>query len=104
LSDGFSTALTSLLSGWMEQLFGPGTEAPVFGTITWADLGAVLVFVLLVLLLNLVASGYVRHQLKKAASATDEKKLQHHVFSALGKPLYVPIWIYGIYLPPRCCC
>ncbi|HEY5043515.1 MAG TPA: mechanosensitive ion channel domain-containing protein [Verrucomicrobiae bacterium] len=95
--DGFSTARTTLLTGWMKQLFGPGAENTVFGSITWADLGVVLCFVLLVLFLNLVAAGIVRHKLKQAATAPEDKKLQHHVFGALGKPLYVLIWIYGIY-------
>lgn len=95
--DGFSTALTKLISQWLERLFGPGMNNIVFGSVTWADLGVMLCFVLLVLLLNGVAAGYVRHKLKKAAAAPEEKRLQHHVFGALGKPLYVLTWIYGIY-------
>jgi small-conductance mechanosensitive channel len=95
--DGFSTALTTLLVGWIKHLFGPGADTPVFGSITWADLGVVLAFVMLVLFLNLVAAAIVRHKLKSAATAPEEKKLPHHVFGALGKPLYVLIWIYGIY-------
>lgn len=95
--DGFSTALTRLLSQWLERLFGPGTNQVAFGAITWADLGVMLCFVLLVLFLNLVAAGYVRHRLKKTAAAPDDKNLQHHVFGALGRPIYVLIWIYGIY-------
>ena len=95
--DGFSTALTRLLSQWMERLFGPGADQTVFGSVTWADLGVILCFVLLVLFLNLVALAYVRHKLKQAAAEPEDKKLQHHVFGALGKPLYVLIWVYGIY-------
>ncbi|MHB1015291.1 MAG: mechanosensitive ion channel family protein [Desulfurivibrionaceae bacterium] len=97
LFDGFSTALTTLISQWLERLFGPGINNIVFGSVTWADLGVMLCFVLLVLLLNGVAAGYVRHKSKKAATAPGEEKLQHHVFDALGKPLYVLIWSYGIY-------
>ncbi len=95
--DGFSTALTTLISQCLERLFGPGINNIVFGSVTWADLGVMLCFVLLVLLLQGVIAGYVRHKLKKAATAPEEEKLQHHVFGALGKPLYVLIWIYGIY-------
>jgi len=95
--DGFSNALTTLLGGWMKQLFGPVAEVPVFGTVTWADLGVMLCFGLVFLLLNGVAAGYVRHKLKQAAKKPEDKKLQHHVFGALGRPLYVLIWIYGIY-------
>ncbi|MGA9875260.1 MAG: hypothetical protein WBQ21_05570, partial [Solirubrobacteraceae bacterium] len=95
--DGLSTSLTALLSGWMERLFGPGANNPIFGSITWADLGVMLCFALLVLFLNLVAFAFVRHQLKKTADKPEAKKLQQHVFGALDKPLYVLIWIYGIY-------
>lgn len=95
--DGFSATLTHLLGGWLRQLFGPGADQPVFGSITWADLGVMLCFVLTVLFLNLVALAYVRRKLKKTSDAPDGGKMQHHVFGALGKPLYALIWIYGIY-------
>jgi hypothetical protein len=32
--DGFSTALTTLLKRWLENLFGPNVDNPVFGSIT----------------------------------------------------------------------
>ncbi|BAN33870.1 hypothetical protein SCD_n00020 [Sulfuricella denitrificans skB26] len=95
--DGLSTALTTLISQWLERLFGPSINNIAFGSVTWADLGVMLCFALLVLLLNGVAAGYVRYKLKKAATAPEEETLQHHVFGALGKPLYVLIWCYGIY-------
>jgi small-conductance mechanosensitive channel len=95
---GFSTALTTLLNNWLESLFGPGAGSPVFGAITWADLGTVLCFVLLVLLVNAIAAALIRHKLKQTSSPPVEgRQLQHHVFGTLGKPLYVLIWIYGIY-------
>ncbi|MGH7976242.1 MAG: mechanosensitive ion channel family protein [Limisphaerales bacterium] len=98
--DGFSAELTTLLGGWLKKLFGPGADNPVFGSMTWADLGVMLCFVLLVLFLNLVTVAYVRRKMKqsKPSDATpDAKGMQHHVFDALGKPLYLLIWIYGIY-------
>ncbi len=97
LLDGFSTSLTTLLGGWLKQGFGPGADNPVFGAVTWADLGVMLCFVLLVLFVNLVALAYVRRKLKQSATAPEDQKMSHHVFTALGKPLYVLIWIYGIY-------
>ncbi|MES1181013.1 MAG: hypothetical protein ABUL66_04030, partial [Verrucomicrobiota bacterium] len=60
--DGFSTSLITLLGGWLKQWFGPGADNPVFGSVTWADLGVMLCFVLLVLFLNLVALAYVRRK------------------------------------------
>jgi small-conductance mechanosensitive channel len=55
-------------------------------------------FVLLVLLVNAIAVALVRHRLKQTSSSPVKgRQLQHHIFGALGKPLYVMIWIYGIY-------
>jgi small-conductance mechanosensitive channel len=95
--DGFFTSLTTLLGGWLKQWFGSGADNPVFGSVTWADLGVMLCFVLLVLFLNLVAFAYVRRKLKQTSDAPADKKMAHHVFHALGKPLYLLIWIYGVY-------
>lgn len=33
--DGFSTALTTLISQWLERLFGPGLNNIIVGSITW---------------------------------------------------------------------
>ena len=96
--DGFSTSLTRMLSQWMGDLFGSDVHTPVLGSVTWADLGVMLCFLLAVLFLNLVAFAFVRHKLKQSAGKPVDKKLQHHVFGAVDKPLYVLIWIYGIYL------
>ena len=81
----------------MEALFGPGVNAAVFGNVTWADLGTVLCFVLFFLLVNGLAVAFLRRKTRQAA-ATAGKELHHHVFGALGRPLYLLIWIYGIYL------
>jgi hypothetical protein len=57
----------------------------------------VLCLVLFVLLVNGFAAAFLRRKTRQAA-ATEGRELRHHVFGALGKPLYVLIWIYGIYL------
>lgn len=95
--DGFSSALATLLNQWMQRLFGATADHPVFGAVTRADLGVVFCFVVFVLVVNGLAAAFVRRKLKLAAADPDGKTMQHHVFNALGKPLYVLIWIYGIY-------
>ena len=89
--------LSALISRGLETLFGPGVNAAVFGNITWADLGTVLCLVLFVLLVNGLAVAFLRRKTRQAA-ATKGRELHHHVFGALSRPLYVLIWIYGIYL------
>ena len=48
--DPLSAGLTALISRGLETLFGSGVNAPVFGGVTWADLGTVLCLILFVLL------------------------------------------------------
>jgi small-conductance mechanosensitive channel len=97
LLDALAVDVTAFLSNTMERLLGPGVNTPVFGSVTWADLGTVMCLVLFVLLVNGLAVAFLRHKTRQA-SATQGRELHPHVFGALGKPLYVLIWIYGIYL------
>ena len=95
--DDLATGLTASLSNGLEQLFGPGVHNPAFGPVTWADLGATICFLLFVLLVNGLAIAFLRQKTRRAVR-TETKELHHHVFHAVGKPLYLLIWIYGIYL------
>ena len=67
----------------------------MFGSVTWADLGVTICLVLSCCW----STVWPPHSCgAKPKDATAEaKELQHHVFGALGKPLYLLIWIYGIY-------
>lgn len=96
-SDQLFAGLAALVSRGLEYLFGPGVNQTVFGGVTWADLGASLCLVLFVLFVYGLAVALLRHKTRLAA-ATEGTELKLHVFGALGKPLYVLIWIYGIYL------
>lgn len=93
LLDGFAIYITTELRQWMEHLFGANVSTPVLGSVIWADLGLVLCLMLVVLFLNLVAIAFVRHKLKHVTSKPEDKKLLHHVFGSIDKPLYVVIWI-----------
>jgi len=94
--DGFAAALTTLLSNRINRLFGPNAGNTVFGSITWADLAVMSCFVVLVLMVNGLAVAIVRYKTKQTAAA-EVKELQRNVLGALGKPLYVLVWAYGIY-------
>src|ERR1019366_2611061 len=94
--DEFSGAITTLLNNWIKRLLGPGADNTVVGVITWADSAVMLCYVILLLVVSALAAAIVRHHTKRTAAAEGEG-LQHHVFGALGKPLYVLILAYGIY-------
>ncbi|HEX5399677.1 MAG TPA: mechanosensitive ion channel domain-containing protein [Verrucomicrobiae bacterium] len=97
LMDRFAASLTALMTRGLEGVFGPGVNTVVFDDVTWADLGATLCLVLIFLLLNGLAAIFVRHKIRTTAQ-TESKQIQHHVFDAVGRPLYLLIWIYGVYL------
>ena len=54
-------------------------------------------FLLFVLLVNGVAAAFLRRKIRQAATETDAKGWRHHLFTVVGKPLYLLIWVYGIY-------
>jgi small-conductance mechanosensitive channel len=97
LMDDFATSVTLLLKDWIRHLIGPQADQPVLGAITWADVGAALCFVLLAFLANALAAVLVRRHAKPMPAAEDSGNIDRHVFQALGKPLYVLIWAYGLY-------
>ena len=89
--DGALAALTSLVHGWVEALFGASAGRVVFGTVTWADLGVVLAFVLAAL----SATGVAAVLLRRRGPAPPS--LRQRVLAAIGRPLYVLIWTCGLY-------
>ena len=97
LLDSLATSATKVLSNLMEQLFGPGVHSAFIGNITWADLGVLVCFLLVVLLLNGLVASWLRRRIRSAAKHTDSKQWRSELFVALGKPLYLVIWIYGLY-------
>lgn len=96
--DGFSSALTSLVHGWVEYLLGAAAGRVAFGSATWADLGVVLGIILCVLAAHGAAAVAMRHRKSKGPTAVAGLPMHHRVLDALGKPLYVLIWLCGIYL------
>ena len=94
--DALTSGLTTLFSNGLKGLFGARMDGIAFGSITWTDLAVTVCLVLLVLLVNGLAAAFLRRKTKEAKA--DAKALKHHVFGALGKPLYLLIWICGIYI------
>lgn len=92
-----TAGLSALMADGLKALFGAALDRPVLGAVTWNDLIATLCLVLLVLLVNGLAAALLRRMIKVAAK-TNPKGFEHRFFGALGQPLYLLIWIYGIYI------
>jgi len=95
--DRISTALSTFLESAIGRVFGPDVNHGAFGPFTWADLAVLLCFLLAALLLNLAAAAIVRRRAKPTAPQATGNAFRHHVLGALGRPLFVVIWIYGVY-------
>jgi small-conductance mechanosensitive channel len=95
--DSLAIGLTRLFSDSLESLLGAGVRNPVFGPVTWADLVATVCIGLLVSLTHGLAAVFLRRKTKEAVKA-GSKVSQGHFVGALGKPLYVLIWIFGGYI------
>jgi small-conductance mechanosensitive channel len=94
--DMLTSGLTTLFSNGLKELFGERLDNSALGSITWTDLAVTVCLVLLVLLVHGLVAAFLRRKTKQARA--DAKELKHHVFGALGKPLYLLIWICGSYI------
>ena len=91
-----ASGLNTLASGLLEKIFGAGLNHSVLGPITLNDVATAFFFILLVLLAN-GGVALLLHQKIKAVDDPEPKKWRRRVIRALGKPLYLLIWICGIY-------
>jgi small-conductance mechanosensitive channel len=96
--DAVGNGLVGLIASGLEWLFGPGVRTRVTRAESWADLGAVLCLLLLVLVVNGVFAWVVRSRVRVAESQPSGAGWRGQLFRAIGKPLYLLIWIYGGYL------
>lgn len=91
----FPAALDDLLIDWSHRLLGGLAYRRLIGSITGADMAIVLGFLALALVINSVAAILVRHRARRHAARGESAK--YALATAMGKPLYVLIWAYGVY-------
>lgn len=87
----------ALVENFMESILGPFVRRPVYGDVTWADLGALLCSVALVLVINGMAASFLRRKVRKAEAQPESTGWPTRIWPAAGRPLYLLIWIYGGY-------
>jgi len=94
--DGLSIVLTNSSNHLLGAIFGPGVEKTVFGNVSRADVITMLCFLLFVLIVNFLVAFMLRRMIRSTRE-TEGSVLQPHLLKALRKPLYVLLWICGIY-------
>jgi small-conductance mechanosensitive channel len=90
--------LTAALSQGMEDLGGPWMGKRAAGPVTWSDLGVVLLFLLGMAVIHGVVAGWLRHQKRKLTPGAEGFHWWRELLEAAGKPAYLLIWVFGIYL------
>jgi len=96
--DAFAVAATTLLGNLMESIFGPGVRRPLAGNVTGADVGVFLCWILLMVVLHAIVATFLRAKIRNAEANQESHTWQTHLWRIIGQPLYLLIWIYGIYL------
>lgn len=94
--DALGASLSQGLGGLMERLFGANVNATLSGHFTWADLGVLITFLVLLAFVHWQAATFLRR--KAAAAQARAGEWRADLFVAAGKPMYLLIWLYGTYL------
>ncbi len=92
----FLALLTSRLNEWAASLLGNIGQVQIAGSLRLSELAVSGFYLLLAILLHAIARWYVRHRQQPAG--TTGIGLIHRAFAAVGKPLYLLIWLLGAYV------
>lgn len=96
--DSLTASLMALLTRWMEGILGSAVHNRIFGDLSWADLGVFLCLMAVVLLVTGVVASFLRRKRQQSSGQPESKGWHLHMLDAVGKPLYLLIWVYGTYL------
>lgn len=94
---GVASAATDAVTGLLESMMGSHSRTPVLGALTLADILVFVGFLLLVVLVNGVAAAWLRRRILAAEASTEPTGWKAQTIHAMGRPLYLLIWIYGLY-------
>ncbi len=95
---GLSMPLTSIVHDWVKHLLGATAVRAAFGVLTWSDLVVAIGVLFCVLVVHALVAVAMRHTKRKGAVTVASWPSFHLVVEALGKPIYVLIWLFGIYV------
>jgi len=92
----FLALLNGHLKQWAASLLGNHAGFQVVGSLTLADVLVCGFYLALAILTHAGARTYVLHRQRRSGTAAP--RLAHRVFDAVGRPLYVLIWLFGVYI------
>jgi small-conductance mechanosensitive channel len=97
LDEAAAAAVQSMTSA-LERFFGSKVNEPMLGLITAADILVFSCLLLLVLIVNGVAAAWLASRIRRAETRPELTGWRSQIFRSIGRPFYLLIWIYGIYL------
>jgi MscS family membrane protein len=87
--DDLAEKASGRLGGWV--------NIKLFSGITWLKLIVSLLMLFVVVVVERLARAFFDRRVKTATEGTQPKKARDYVIRALGKPLRLFIWVYGVY-------
>ena len=98
-------AVSALLHQGLDEIFGSAVEDKVIGPFSWVDFGATACFILSFLAVHALVAALLHRKKKNlkqdaavTAKGSETKALHLALFEAVGRPLYLLIWVFGGYL------
>jgi len=95
-TDTAIASITALIERAIVRVGGDATLQPLIGSVSAADLYTIGVFITLAVVANAAIAVFLRR--RRAAITHSQPAWHHKTYVALGKPLYILIWVYGLYL------
>jgi small-conductance mechanosensitive channel len=95
-TDAVITTVTALIEELIARVGGATVLRPLMGSVTAADLYTAGIFLALAIITNALIALFLRR--RRAAVARTQSIWHRNTYVALGKPLYIVIWVYGIYV------
>jgi small-conductance mechanosensitive channel len=89
--------LAALLLTWVEAVGGQTVQRKVFGEMAGAELIVLLCFLVLTLAVHGIAAAVLRSRIRRTRADSSDQGWRHAFWNTLGKPLYLLIWVYGVY-------
>ena len=95
--DTFLMMITARSGALIRSAMGPAADQNVLGPIDRADICVAVLYLALAASFSAAAAYMLKRRLRSSAASNPKDNLPNHVLTALLKPLYIVILIYGLY-------
>lgn len=97
LPHSWAVSATALVQGWMRDALGARAATPVLGRLTWGGVLTAVLFVALALVAHAIAAALIRRAKRAPPADANDTTARTRLMIAIGKPLYLLIWLVSAY-------